>query len=83
MFPAFLRAFRAHLKRRFMILFLAGLAIVHGLVFISLIKWRVPVVYWFPIFMIELAAGAAGQRTASLASFHRVTYRGPPQPVPD
>jgi hypothetical protein len=41
-----------------MILFLAGLAIVHGLVFISLIKWRVPFVYWFPIFIVVLAFGA-------------------------
>ena len=56
--PAFLRAFRGHLKRPFMTLFLAGLAIVHGLVFMSLIKWRVPIVYWFPIFIVELSVGA-------------------------
>jgi hypothetical protein len=56
--PAFLRAFRGHLRRPFMIPFLAGLTIVHGMVFISLIKWRVPLVYWFPIFIVELSIGA-------------------------
>ena len=74
MVPLFLRAFRAHLKRRFLILFLAGLAIVHGLVFISLIKWRVPFVYWFPIFIVSSPL-ALGQRTASMASFDWSTYR--------
>lgn len=58
MIPAFLRAFRGHLKRPLMIPFLAGLTMVHGIVFISLIEWRVPVVYWFPIFIVELSAGA-------------------------
>ncbi|PYT64432.1 MAG: hypothetical protein DMG35_00375 [Acidobacteria bacterium] len=58
MIPAFLRAFRGHLKRPFLIPFLAGLAIVHGIVFISLIKWRVPFVYWFPVFIVELSLGA-------------------------
>lgn len=58
MIPAFLRAFRGHLRRPFLIPFPAGLAIVHGIVFISLIKWAVPVVYWFPIFIVELSAGA-------------------------
>ena len=56
--PAFLRAFRGYLKRRFLIPFFGGLAIVHGMVFIGLIKWRVPVVYWFPVFVVELSAGA-------------------------
>jgi hypothetical protein len=41
-----------------MLFFLAGLAIVHGLVFMSLMKWRVPFVYWFPIFIVELSVGA-------------------------
>lgn len=58
MIPAFLRAFRGHLKRPFLIPFLAGLAIVHGLVCISLIKWRISLVFWFPIFIVELSAGA-------------------------
>jgi hypothetical protein len=56
--PAFLRAFRGHLKRPFVMPFLAVLAIVHGLVCISLIKWRVPFIYWFPIFIVELSVGA-------------------------
>jgi hypothetical protein len=56
--PAFFRAFRGHLKRPFMIPFLVGLTIVHGIVFISLIKWRVPIVYWFPVFIVELSLGA-------------------------
>lgn len=56
--PAFLRAFRAHLKRPFLMPFLAGLAIVHGLVFVGLIKWRVPIIYWFPVFIVELSLGA-------------------------
>ena len=56
--PAFLRAFRGHLKRPFMIPFLAGLTIIHSIVFVSLIKWQVPVVYWLPIFMAELSLGA-------------------------
>ena len=56
--PAFLRAFRGHLNRPFMIPFLAGLTIVHGIVFIGLIKWRVPFVYWFPVFIVELSLGA-------------------------
>jgi hypothetical protein len=58
MVPLFLRAFRGHLSRPFIASFLAGLAIVHGLVFISLMKWRVPFVYWFPIFIVELSVGA-------------------------
>jgi hypothetical protein len=55
--PAFLRAFRGHLQRPFLMPFLAGLAIVHGLVFMSLIKWQVSVVYWFPVFIVELSIG--------------------------
>jgi len=58
MVPIFLRAFRGHLRRPFMLVFLAVLAIVHGLVFMSLIKWHVPFVYWFPIFIVELSVGA-------------------------
>ena len=58
MVPAFLRAFRGHLKRPLLIPFLGGLAIVHGLIFICLIKWSIPLVYWFPIFIAELSAGA-------------------------
>lgn len=58
MVPLFLRAFRGNLKRPFMTPFLAVLAIVHGLVCISLMKWHVPFVYWFPIFMMELSIGA-------------------------
>jgi len=58
MIPAFLRAFRAHLKRPFLIPFLVGLAVVHGLIFIGLIKWRISPVYWFLIFIVELSAGA-------------------------
>lgn len=58
MIPLFLRAFRGHLKRPFLSPFLAGLAIAHGLLSISLIKWQVPVAYWFPIFIVELSAGA-------------------------
>ena len=59
MVPFFLRAFRGHLKQPFLIPFLAGLAIIHGLVFMGLIKWHISLVYWFPIFFLELAAGAA------------------------
>jgi len=58
MVPLFLRAFHGHLKRPFMVPFLAVLAIVHGLIFMSLMKWRVPFVYWFPIFIVELSVGA-------------------------
>jgi len=39
-----------------MVPFLAVLAIVHGLIFMSLMKWRVPFVYWFPL--VELSVGA-------------------------
>ena len=56
--PAFARAFRGHLKRPLMIPFLAGLVIVHGLACVVLIRWRVPFVYWFPIFVVELSLGA-------------------------
>jgi hypothetical protein len=56
--PAFLRAFRGHLRRPFMTPFLVGLTIVHGMIFISLVKWRVPIVYWFPVFIVELSVGA-------------------------
>lgn len=58
MIPLFLRAFRGHLKRPFMIPFLVGLAIVHGLVFIGLLKYRIPFIYWFPVFIVELSIGA-------------------------
>jgi hypothetical protein len=58
MIPAFLRAFRGHLNRPFMFPFLALLAVIHGLVFMGLIKWQVSVVYWFPIFIVELSLGA-------------------------
>jgi hypothetical protein len=54
----FARAFRKYLKRRFMIPFLGGLTIVHGLVCMGLIEWRVPLVYWFPVFIVELSIGA-------------------------
>lgn len=56
--PALLRAFRGHLRRPFVIPFLTVLAIVHGLVFVCLMKWQMSVVYWFPIFIVELSAGA-------------------------
>jgi len=58
MVPVFVRAFRGHLKRPHMKPFLAGLAVIHGLVFLSLMKWRVPLEYWFPIFIVELSVGA-------------------------
>jgi hypothetical protein len=58
MIPLLIRAFRKHLRRRFLIPFLAALVIFHGLVFVALIKWQVPFVYWFPIFIAELAIGA-------------------------
>ena len=56
--PAFLRAFRGHLKRPFMIRFLAVLVIVHGIVCVSVMKWHIPLVYWWPIFIVELSLGA-------------------------
>jgi hypothetical protein len=56
--PVFVRAFRGHLKRPHMKPFLATLAVVHGLVCVSLMKWGVPLEYWFPIFVVELSAGA-------------------------
>ena len=56
--PVFLRAFRRHLKRPSVMPFLAGLAIVHGLIFISLLKWQVSIVYWLPVFFVELSVGA-------------------------
>ena len=58
MIPAFLRAFRGHLNRPFMILFLTLLAVIHGLVFMGVMKWRVPAAYWFPILGVELFLGA-------------------------
>ena len=58
MIPAFLRAFRGHLKRPFLIPFLGGLGVAHGLVVISLMKWAVSYVYWIPIFLVELSIGA-------------------------
>jgi hypothetical protein len=58
MIPALLRAFRGHLKRRFIFPFLALLAIIHGLVFAGLMKWQVSLAYWFPIFAAELSLGA-------------------------
>lgn len=56
--PLFARAFRGHLKRPYMKPFLGGLAVVHGLIFIGLMKWGVPLEYWFPVFIVELSAGA-------------------------
>lgn len=56
--PAFMRAFRGHLKRPFLIQFLAILVIVHAIVCLSLIKWHVPLVDWIPIFIVELSLGA-------------------------
>lgn len=56
--PVFARAFRGHLKQPFMVPFLGGLTIVHGLVCIGLIKWQVPLVYWFPVFIVEASIGA-------------------------
>lgn len=58
MVPLFLRAFRGHLNRPFLLPFLAGLAIVHGIVFISLIKWQISAIYWIPVFLVELSLGA-------------------------
>jgi hypothetical protein len=58
MVSVLLRAFRGHLKQRFILPFLAVLAIIHGLVFAGLMKWQVSVVYWFPIFAVELSLGA-------------------------
>jgi len=66
MVPLFLRAFHGHLKRPFMVPFLAVLAIVHGLIFMILMKWRVPFVYWFPIFIVELSVGAWAAGTVSI-----------------
>src|SRR5690349_21487118 len=54
----FLRAFRGHLKRPFMIPFLIVLTIIHGIVCVSLVKWEVPGVYWIPIFIVEISLGA-------------------------
>jgi preprotein translocase subunit SecY len=56
--PAFLRAFRGHLNRPFMLPFLAVLAIIHGVIFMGLMKWRVPLLYWSPTFAVELSLGA-------------------------
>lgn len=56
--PAFARAFRGHLKRPFLLPFLAGLVIAHGLICIGLIRWRVPFAYWLPVFIVELSLGA-------------------------
>ena len=56
--PAFLRAFRGHLKRPHMIQFLSVLTILHGIVCVSVMKWRVPIIYWWPIFIVELSLGA-------------------------
>jgi hypothetical protein len=58
MIPALLRAFRGNLNQPFILPFLAVLAIIHGFVFASLIKWQVSLVYWFPIFAAELSLGA-------------------------
>lgn len=57
MVPFFVRAFRGHLRQGFTVPFLMLLAIIHGFVFMSLIKWHVPAVYWFPIFSIEFFLG--------------------------
>jgi len=57
MIPAFVRGFRGHLKRPSFIAFLAGLAVAHGLIMVSLISW-VPLLYWFPLIAVELTAGA-------------------------
>ena len=58
MIPAFLRAYRGHLRRRSLISFLAALAIVHGILFALLMEWHVPFVYWFTIFIAELSISA-------------------------
>ena len=58
MIPLFLRAFRGQLNRPLMMPFLGVLAVVHGIIFMGLMKWRVSVVYWFPIFAVELSLGA-------------------------
>jgi hypothetical protein len=58
MIPLFLRAFRGHLNRPSMTPFLGVLAAIHGSVFVGVLKWRIPVLYWFPIFGVELSLGA-------------------------
>lgn len=54
----FARAFRAHLKKPFMMPFLAVLTLVHALVCIGLIIWKVSLLYWFPVFIVEASLGA-------------------------
>ena len=45
-----------------MLPFLGALAVIHGLIFMSLMKWRVPFLYWFPIFALEFSLGAWAAR---------------------
>jgi len=54
----FARAFRAHLKQPFMMPFLAGLTVVHGLICLGLIKWKVPLLYWLPVLIVEFSLSA-------------------------
>src|SRR5256885_11527766 len=56
--PIFARAFRGYLKKPLMMPFLGGLTIVHGLVCIGLIEWRIPILYWFPVLVVEFSFGA-------------------------
>src|SRR5258708_13244120 len=65
----FARAFRKYLKRRFMIPFLGGLTIVHGVVCIGLIKWRAPPVYSFPPFFFVLSLFALAPLPSLLIIF--------------
>ncbi len=55
--PLFVRGFRGHFKRSSFMVFLAGLAVAHGLIVVSVMRW-VPLVYWVPLFALELYAGA-------------------------
>jgi hypothetical protein len=61
MVPLFLRHFRGQLKRASFIAFLAGWAIVHGLLVLALMLW-VPLLYGIPILVLELFAGYIAAR---------------------
>jgi len=61
MIPLFVRNFRGQLKRPSFLAFLAGWAIVHGLLVLALMLW-VPLLYWIPILVLELFAGYIAAR---------------------
>jgi len=61
MIPLFARNFRGQLKRASFLAFLAGWAVVHGLLVLALMLWA-PLLYWIPALGLEMFAGYIAAR---------------------